>query len=163
MYRRKPTQEGDCKDAFAKASMAYWQMWLADFHNLPEIAKAPALITTTYRKKRFPPLSFLCRLRFWHCWFPCVGLGFLLRYDPANTHRVLQAHVQGAAQRGAQFYFIFAVLRTLLFMQRNGPFPLSTCIPMKATSEAPLKYNKREARGGLEWHHSGSKCPKSRA
>ena len=36
----------------------------------------------------------------------------------ASVHRVLQ----GVAQRGAQFHFIFAFLRTLCLMQQNEPF-----------------------------------------
>ena len=44
-------------------------------------------------------------------------------------HRVLQ----GAAQRGAQFYFIFAVLRTLFSCSEKSLFSLKTCTPVQAT------------------------------
>ena len=42
--------------------------------------------------------------------------------DP--IHRVLQGAgaAQSTAQRGAKFYFMFAVLRALFFMQPNEPF-----------------------------------------
>ena len=49
-------------------------------------------------------------------------------------HRVLQ----GAAQRGPQFYIIFAVLRTLFFMQQNEPFLLQNLHPRQ---ENPLKHH----------------------
>ena len=42
----------------------------------------------------------------------------LVHFALANAHRVLQ----GAAQRGAQFYFIFAVLRSLFFRTANRAF-----------------------------------------
>ena len=46
-----------------------------------------------------------------------------------NYHRVLQ----GAAQRGAQFYFIFSVLRTLFSCSEMSLFSLKSCTPLKAT------------------------------
>ena len=44
-------------------------------------------------------------------------------------HRVLQ----GAAQRVAQFYFIFAVLRTPFSCNKMSHFYLKTCTPVKGT------------------------------
>ena len=50
------------------------------------------------------------------------------------THRVLQ----GAAQRGAQFYFIFAVLETLLHAAKWAFSTVKLAPPVKGTPEAPL-------------------------
>ena len=49
--------------------------------------------------------------------------------ENGQTHRVLQ----GAAQRGAQFYLIWAVLRTLFSCSKMSLFYLNTCTPVKAT------------------------------
>ena len=49
--------------------------------------------------------------------------------DFQKVHRVLQ----GAAQRGAQFYLIFAVLRAFFLCSKMSLFYLKTCTPMKAT------------------------------
>ena len=59
-----------------------------------------------------------------------VAMHFAMRNGQiCFSHRVLQ----GAAQRGAQFYFIFAVLRTLLSCSKMSLFYLKTCTPLKAT------------------------------
>ena len=53
-----------------------------------------------------------------------------LRIDlPEISHRVLQ----GAAQRGAQFYLILTVLRALFSCSETSLFSLKTCTPLKAT------------------------------
>ena len=41
--------------------------------------------------------------------------------------------LQGAAQRGAQFYFVFTVLRTPFSCSDMSLFSLKTCTPLKAT------------------------------
>ena len=58
-------------------------------------------------------LSETGRIRFWRARFR----------TPSSVHRVLQ----GAPQRGAQFDFIFAVLRTLFSCSKMSLFHLKTC------------------------------------
>ena len=53
----------------------------------------------------------------------------------AISHGVLQ----GAAQRGAQFYLIFAALQTFLSCSKISLFYLKTCTPMKGTPLSALK------------------------
>ena len=72
----------------------------------------------------FCPL-FLCplmsrRTQFWGTFFAVFWVPFL-------------GVLQGAAQRGGQFYLIFAVLRTLFSCSKMSLFYLKTCTPMKAT------------------------------
>ena len=68
-------------------------------------------------------------LIFWHFSAACETKRFFSPLLPVGSHRVLQA----AAQSGAQFYFVFAVLRTLFSCGRVSLFHLKTCTPMKAT------------------------------
>ena len=55
----------------------------------------------------------------------------------------IQGVLQGAAKRGAQLYFILAVLRALLSCGQMGLFYVQTCTPMKATPEAPLDFKEK--------------------
>ena len=65
------------------------------------------------------------------------------------SHRVLQ----GAAQKGAQFYFIIAVLRTLFSCSEMSLFSLKTCTPPEGT---PLKHSLFKM-GFCQWAEMGPK------
>ena len=57
------------------------------------------------------------------------------RHAPAewNLREIFHRVLQGAAQRGAQFHFIFAALRALFSCSEMSLFSLKTCTPVKAT------------------------------
>ena len=61
-----------------------------------------------------------------HALRSCAGICLISGH---TIHRVLQ----GAAQRGVQFYFILAVLRTLCSCSEMSLFSLKTRTPVKAT------------------------------
>ena len=106
---------------------------MARFARIDSQIRADRLILAN--RFKFPePNPFLCELRFGglkiaNCRFEAIRANHshCERYD--NSHRVLQ----GAAQRGAQFYFIFAVLRTLFSCSEMSFVALKTCTPLKAT------------------------------
>ena len=58
-----------------------------------------------------------------------MSISFRFRHETQVRHILLQ----GAAQRGAQFYVIFAILRTLFSCSEVSHFCLKTCTPVKAT------------------------------
>ena len=82
----------------------------------------------------------------------CVyGIGFVLMTPQVHCQQLLRAPLwsagttphgvlRGAAQRGAQFYFNFAVLRTLFSCSKMSLFYRNkTCTPVEGTPEAPLE------------------------
>ena len=71
----------------------------------------------------------------WHCSHAGLLQGFVLWQLSSRDRTCFERLIQcwGAAQRGAEFHFIFAVPRTLLLFSTMSLFYLKTCTPVKGT------------------------------